>query len=406
MNTKNLLVSLLAIVSVLFLATMASAITTDAYQIGVAIDNAPISETSIIAGDTIQIQIWMKPLFDVGFDRDVTVEVELDTGKQEVRAISEPMVIEAGQGWKKVTLNIKVPYELKDDLSHNATLTVEIDGKEYSYIESFIINVKRAAYNIDVKSVTVAQSVEAGEIFPVDVVLKNTGYLDLEDVYVTARIPALNVEQTVYFGDMVSLECSGSSCDDDDEDDSASGRLMLKIPYNAEAGVYTLEIEVSNDDSASTVVKQIVVKNEFSKNVIVSSYAKSIAVGENAEYELLIVNPTDKVKVYRLVLSEDSGLTTAGESIVAVSAGSSKAVKVTASADTEGEYNFDVNIFSGEDLVETVTLSLEAEGKAIADLTVVLTIILAIIFIVLLVVLIVLIGKKPAKTEEFGESYY
>jgi len=35
-----------------------------------------------------------------------------------------------------------------------------------------------------------------------------------------------------------------------------------------------------------------------------------------------------------------------------------------------------------------------------------LTVILAIIFVVLLVVLIVLMGKKPEKSEEFGESYY
>ena len=118
------------------------------------------------------------------------------------------------------------------------------------------------------------------------------------------------------------------------------------------------------------------------------------------------MNPTNNVKVYRLVSVDGSDVSTSGDAIIAVPAGSSKAVKITASAETEGEYNFDVSVFSGEELVETVSLTLEAEGSSNASLTVVLTIILAIIFIVLLVVLIVLIGKKPAKAEEFGESYY
>jgi preprotein translocase subunit SecG len=48
---------------------------------------------------------------------------------------------------------------------------------------------------------------------------------------------------------------------------------------------------------------------------------------------------------------------------------------------------------------------LKAEGKAVNPI-VVLTVVLAIIFLVLLVVLIVLIGRKPQKSEEYGESYY
>ena len=69
-----------------------------------------------------------------------------------------------------------------------------------------------------------------------------------------------------------------------------------------------------------------------------------------------------------------------------------------------------MNIFSGESLVQTVTLSETVKGKTsstgVSNPVIVLTIILAIIFIVLLIVLIVLIGKKPEKSEEFGESYY
>ncbi len=66
-----------------------------------------------------------------------------------------------------------------------------------------------------------------------------------------------------------------------------------------------------------------------------------------------------------------------------------------------------MNVISGNEL-NTVALNTQVEGKSVASKNpiTVLTVILAIVFLVLLVVLIVLIGKKPNKSEEFGESYY
>jgi hypothetical protein len=192
----------------------------------------------------------------------------------------------------------------------------------------------------------------------------------------------------------------------DEETDTVSGRIFLEVPYTAKAGIYTLEVKVTNDDVESNFVRQVVVTNDLSENVIVTSTGKTVAVGEDAEYTLLLINPTNDLKVYRVV-TEASGEVSSSvdSSVVAVPAGSSKTVTVTAKALSEGEYNFDVNVFSGENFVSKVTLNLKAEGKSVNPI-VVLTVILAIIFLVLLVVLIVLIGKKPQKSEEFGESYY
>jgi hypothetical protein len=400
MNAKNVMVSLLTIVSVLFLATSVSA--SDSYHVFVLDGHHSVEQATLTAGETVELEVWYTANFAEDFDRDVTIEVELDAGKEEVKAVSGSMVIESGKQ-DSFIFTLKIPHEFADDeVNHDATLTVEIDGENHKYTKEFNVNIQKPQYSAEVKSVTTSQSVDAGEVFPVDIVLKNIGYLDLNDVYVTAKISALNIESTVYFEDLVSIEDD----DDEDDEDSASGRIMLEVPYGAEAGVYALEVEVTNDDTTTTVVKQIVVKNDFANTVIVSSHEKTVATGEDAVYELLIVNPTNNVKVYRLVSVDGSDVSTSGDAIIAVPAGSSKAVKITASAETEGEYNFDVSVFSGEELVETVSLTLEAEGSSNASLTVVLTIILAIIFIVLLVVLIVLIGKKPAKAEEFGESYY
>ena len=239
--------------------------------------------------------------------------------------------------------------------------------------------------------------------------MKNVGYNDLEDLYVTVTIPALGVEKTGYFGDLVAIEGCNDKCDDD-EVDTISGRLYIEIPYEIDAGVYSLEVEVKNDDTTSNVVKQITINNDLSDKVIVSNSRETVAENEEAEYSILLVNPTNKLLVYRIVVESTGDLKTdLSDSVVAVPAGSSKMITVTASSDTTGEYEFNVDVLAGEQIVETVTFNTKVEGDGIASSSspvVILTVVLAIIFVVLLVVLIILITRKPEKKEEFGESYY
>ena len=199
----------------------------------------------------------------------------------------------------------------------------------------------------------------------------------------TLRLPALEIEKTVYLGDMVAIEEENGA---DDDTDTLRRTVSLNIPYDAEAGIYTLEIEVTSDDLTASEVEQIVIHNDLSTPVIKSGN------------DLIIVNPTDSVKVYRIIVESPASVS---ESIVVIPASSTKTVTVSANAQ---EYDFNVNVLSGEKLVATINFV--GTGKALTSPIVILTIVLAIIFLVLLVVLIVLIGKKPEKSEEFGESYY
>ena len=67
----------------------------------------------------------------------------------------------------------------------------------------------------------------------------------------------------------------------------------------------------TNDDATSTASAQVTVENDFSSgNVIVSASSKTVAVSENAEYSILIVNPTNKLKVYRVVTESTGSLST------------------------------------------------------------------------------------------------
>jgi len=425
MNTKKLLVSLCTIATALFLVATVSATCGDSLSacdcpgtpvqtpstsplascVTVEVEGINVlNNPSLIAGETVTVKVT----FIVSATaQDVKFKAEIEGDKASVEDISNSFDVEAGYTYTK-TLNLKLPFELKDDLSDFVTLSVKLWNGDYkSEYEDILLRVQRPSYNPVIKSISVSQSVNAGETIPVDILLKNIGYNDLDDVYVTVGIPALGIENTAYFGDLVAQEDCTSGCDnDDDETDTISGRIFLEVPYAVKSGIYTLEVRVANDDVVSNFARQIAVENNLPENVIVTSTSKIAAVGQNAEYTLLIVNPTNQLMVYKVVPESSGEISSSVDgAVVAVPAGSSKTVTVTASARLEGDYNFDVNVFSNEKLVEKVTLNLRAEGKAVNPI-VVLTVVLAIIFLVLLVVLIVLIGRKPQKSEEYGESYY
>ena len=90
-------------------------------------------------------------------------------------------------------------------------MNVDVSGDGYKTSTSYTLRLQRASFDASIMSVNVPQTVKAGELFPVDVVMKNLGYNNLDDVYVTARIPALELQRTSFFGDIVALECDEDS---------------------------------------------------------------------------------------------------------------------------------------------------------------------------------------------------
>ena len=85
---------------------------------------------------------------------------------------------------------------------------------------------------------------------------------------------------------------------------------------------------------------QIVINNEFEKNVIKSGN------------DLMIVNPTNKVKVYTIVVDSPAS---ADKALVIVQPSSYEQVTITPNA--KGDYNFDVNVLSGGKVVDTINFS-------------------------------------------------
>ncbi len=390
MNTKQILVSILAIAAVMYLAAGVSAaqITTDyTVKVNGEVATSATYTVSVVENDRINVEISFTSLVN---DTDVTVEAVLNGRKGDTSAETSFFDIESGNRYTK-TLSIQVPAGLKE-VSDDLVLEMEISGKDHrTVLPDITLNVQRESYSLQILSVSTG-TIKAGMSVPVDVVIKNVGYNSLDDTYVTAKIPALGLSRTVYLGDLVAIEDKS-----EDDTDTVSGRLYLEIPYSAKAGAYALEVVASNGDTQTSGVASVTILNDFSAgNVIVS--------GDS----ILIVNPTNDVVVYRLVPKPSTDLAVSiSQNVVAVPAGSSRTVDVSVTGSNEGTYNYKVDVFSmNGELVSTASLTKTVESSGTSGTVIVLTVILAIIFAVLLVVLIVLMGKKPQKSEDFGESYY
>ncbi len=398
--TTKLMVSFLAVASIIILVTsMITAATPDEIANIDSIKIDRVSEDgrtiSVIAGETINIDMIFDALEDAS---DVRLRAELKGSKIDVEEKIFVGDLEEGKSYTE-SLSIEIPYELKDQKSDDISLILRLWNKDYETREDVTLRIQRPSYNVETMSVNTKSNVRAGDTLPIDVVMKNTGYNTLEDLYVTARIPSLEIESTVYFGDLESL-------DEDDEENLKEDRLFLEIPYDVLSGTYALEVIANNDDFTSEKVKQIEIGNDLEMKMIVDEDKKSARINEKVSYDVVVVNPTDSLKVYNFAIDSQEDLSVqTSESIISIPAGLSKTVRITGMATETGEHEFSVDLLSDETLVGTLALSLEAE-KGVSKPIVVLTIVLAIIFLVLLGVLVVLLTKKPKKQEEFGESYY
>lgn len=404
------LVSLVAVLSLF--AVMATGVSAASFAEIESVEVAGIealdssSEIATFAGDTLPVRI----IFFADEDqRDVRIKAWI-SGEKGLAESSDRFDVIANRSYSRF-LSVDVPFDL-DDLDQDRSLRILIESEESEgQIVSIDLTAQRESYLIDVISVAMDPTAQAGEPIQMNIVLKNRGRQLAEDAFVKVSVPALDLEQSTYFGDLSPLDQAHP-----DKEDAVERRMFLNIPADAPASVYDLQIEAFSEDSATIVNKKFaVVGASGTSTVVSSSSSKTFAPGEVAEFNIALVNSGNNVRVYEVIVDSPTGLSVvADQSFVVVSAGMSETVKVMANSAKEDVYPFSVNVVSDGNLVTKKDFVANVEGKKVsgktvgtANATVVLTVILAIIFVVLLVVLIVLLTRKPQqRSDEFGESYY
>jgi hypothetical protein len=405
MKNKAILVSFMTIFALVFTLSAVSAAIADVSD--VTVDGVSIGDAIVGPSETVPVEFTVKALENLT-DVKITVYIEEYDISESVKLSTD---LDAGKS-KEVKFSIKIPssLDLDDGKSEELGVTVRVSAEDKTSYETdpYTLTVKKDSKSLNLLSISAPEQAIAGEMIAVDVVIKNDGYDRLDDTYVTASIPELGISEKVYFGDIAAVQDS----EYDNIRDTLNKKVYLTVPRNAPRGVYDLIVEAKNSKTSSKATGKISVNSALT-GVVPSASAKTIGIGEEATFEVVLINPNDRMVVYSITPSESEGLILdIAEPVVAVNAESSKTVKVKVKATEsakEGTQLVSVNV-NGEngELIKQVSLTVNVENsKASGSNTVmILTVVLAIIFVVLLVVLIVLLTKKPAETEEFGETSY
>ena len=401
MNIKNIVSLFVLAIALLVVVPSASAGFADIQYVEInSVDVMDGTVFGVESGQSLDMDVVFSSMTDEDNVR-VTARVLGVPGSSEV---TERFDVLANRTYSK-PLKLTLPNDIDPDERFILEVTIESQSSTGDTLRATFA-VQRKNYAFEFLSVESDSRVSAGEILPIEVVLKNRGRYDAEDTFVIASISALGISKKIFLEDLSFIDQSGN----DDEDDSLQGRILLAIPANAAPGLYTVEIKAFNDDSETTAARRVEIVSGNANSMIVSSASsKTFSSGSDGKYTLTIVNSGNKILVYNLVTESDDGLTVdLDDSVVVVPAGSSKSINLVASSNREGKYDFKVTVLGADNVVVSEKeFVANVEGKAVSgNAAVVLTIVLAIVFVVLLVVLIVLLTRKPAKADESGESYY
>ena len=402
MQTKNISMFVLTIALAIFLTSAVSAFATfQSIEVN-DIEGITGQDIAVFAGETAEVRV----IFDATTSADDVRLKAWISGSREFAVVSSRFDVIAGNRYSKI-LEIQLPYDL-DDREENFDLEVVIESENDGTGDEETIDllVERESYVVDVLDVFMPSKVTSGSTLSLDIVLKNRGRQFAEDTFVRVRIPALDIEDRVYFGDLSPNDQSHP-----DKEDALERRLAVKIPTTTPAGTYTVEIDAFNSDSITTLTRKIVVTGAGDETqALASKQSRTFKAGETANYKLTLVNEGSRVRIYQLIPETRAGLyVEVEENVVVVPAGSSRMVNIKVKASEEGLYDFGINVQSNGELAQRVPLTANVVDSAFGggNSTILLTVILAIIFIVLLVVLVVLLTKKPEHEDDFkGESYY
>jgi len=396
---KNFLVFLIAILAVSVFAVSVSAL--DVVINRVDLNGLTADSTSVVAGFSGEI-LPVKVIFTSNEDEgDVRVIAWLSGYKDEIEDSSGRMHLISGSTYTE-TLSLRLPEDI--DLSEEYRLYVRVEGKTGNVERSFNLRMQRESYEAELIELQVKSTAKAGDSLPITVVVKNKGYEELEDLVVVARLLGTDVVARAYLSDLPSVDAE----DDDEEDNDAIEKVLtIDLPSNLASGTYTLEVKAENDDFETVAKRSITVTGvDKMTNVYVAERSKEAKAGEEAEFEITLVNLANEVKVYEFVPEPNGNLAIDTEpTILAVPKGESRTFVIKATADKKGTYNFVVRVVADGKVVSRISLNMKATS-GFFDTETTIAIVLAIVFAILLIVLIVLLTKKPQKVAEFEESYY
>lgn len=397
MKTKTLLFPIVALLAV-FLVGAVSAAEIASSGLTVSFKDIQLGGSTYVGyvGETVPVRVTFTSNVSVA---DARIKVRMEGHREEIASSTRRLTLVEGGVYTEL-LNLKLPSDLKDTLE-GYTLYVEVSSAVDRTEASYNIRMQRESYELKVLSVDYSLDASAGSTVPVMIVVKNTGFQRNDDVYVTVAVPELGISARAYLEDLVAVEDCEDGCD---RRDSISRILNLRIPENANPGIYDMTVTVYNSDSRTVEKKVLKVNAPTTSALVATSRNQELRAGETKTYDLVIVNSDDSIKVYTLSAVSTSALEVSVPSVVTVAPQTAYTVPVTVKAKSgaeSGSHTFTVSV-NGQQTSFIANVGRGTSSRGVIALT----IILAIIFVALLVLLIVLLFKRERKIEEVETSYY
>lgn len=367
-------------------------------------------------GSTIEVKTSFTSNSDL---EEVTVHAWITGYREDIEAETNEFDVFSGNTYVK-TLRLEIPDDL--DARDEYTLYVQIEHKQQlSGIDEAEIDteVQRIANILDILSVELYDSsshyrneFEAGDTIYAEVVVKNRGNYEAEDVYVRVSINELGIKRTAYLGDLEPY-------DSGDDEDSKEITIALQLPTNIKAGTYTFEAYTYNDEVSDREIRNVDISGYREEQeeqqpgkveIVTQISSNEVEQGKGAVYTLLVANfgTTTQNFLVKTVGTEGWATTTITPSAFTLAPGQSKLVNIYLAAGeeaVEGEHIFSVQVSYGNEMKQQSLIANVIKSGTKIDWKTILMVIGIVLAVAIIVLLIVLLTRKHEKTETV-ESYY
>lgn len=307
------------------------------------------------------------------------------------------------------TMYLKMPCNVKEIKIYTMHVEVEADENLKGITEADVnFDLQRLANDLSIKSIDVTTPcVTTCSTVYANVVVKNVGNHELNDVYVRATIKELGVSGQKYIDLLVPYK-------EEDESISQEVQIAIQLPANVQPGTYTLQVTASSEEAQDAVESvQFTLSGQqktTSVDVTPQVLTMDMTSGSNAVYTMIVTNNGATSQTFTV---ETTGLDWATAQVnpatFVLSPGESKLVSlyVTPKDDVvAGEHLFSAKVSYGNELKTvnfTANVANSNKGLDTKTILMIVGIVLAVAIIILLIVLLAQKGKTEDKAEE---SYY
>jgi len=309
------------------------------------------------------------------------------------------------------TMYLKMPCNVKEIKIYTLHVEVEADENLKGVTEADIdFDLQRLANELSIKSINVRSpcATSCATIYA-DVVVKNTGNHELNDVYVKATVKELGVSGQAYIDLLVPYR-------EHDEYTSKEVSIPVQLPLNAQPGTYTLEVKVSSEESEDVIqTVQFTIQGATPTSTVdVTPNVVNMELSSegDAVYTMTVTNRGTSTQTFTVETTGLEGWATVqmNPQTFSLSPGESRLVSLYVTAKDNvvvGEHLFSAKVRYGNEL-KTVNFTanvVEDTNKAL-DVKTILMIVGIVLAVAIIILLIVLLAQKGKTEEKAEESYY